>query len=57
MCPHSNDFDDSLFRENLVDETVLSIYPARIGTGEISHELGRGLKGIEFDNFEEPFGF
>ena len=60
MRPHSNDFDDSLPRKDLVDESMLNVYPSRVCTSQISDELliWRGcLERIEFKNFEESFGF
>lgn len=60
MCPHANDLDDVLLRKNLVHESMLDVYPARIGTGQISDELlvwRRCLKRIDFENLEESFGF
>jgi hypothetical protein len=60
MCPHPNDFYDSLFFENLIDEPMLNVDAARIRSGKITDELliwRRCLKRIEFENFEEPFDF
>lgn len=54
MCPHSNDFHDPLFFKDLIDESMLNIYAARICSGEITHELlvgRRSLKRVEFKNF------
>ena len=57
MRPHPNDFDGALVLENLVNETVLYVYPPRIRTVQITDQLlerRRVLKRISFQYLEQP---
>ena len=59
MRPHSNDFGDSCFWKDLVDEAVLDVYPSRKRTRQISCEFlaRRGcLVGIPFEDLKQSFG-
>ena len=56
MRPHPNDFDGALILENLINETVLYVYPPRIRTVQITDQLleqWRVLKRINFQYFEQ----
>src|SRR6266702_4161282 len=57
--PHAEHLHDFFARQNLVDQAVMDVDPARIGTGEIADELletRRRLEGIAFENFEKRLG-
>jgi hypothetical protein len=57
MRPHPNDFDGASILENLVNETVLYVYPPRIRTVQITDQLlerRRGMKRISFQYLEQP---
>ena len=60
MRPHSNDLHNPFIFENLVDQSMLDIDPARICPSQITNKFfvsGRSLEGIDFKNFEEFLGF
>lgn len=60
MCPHSNDLNNSLLRKNLVDVSVLNVYPPGVRASQIADQLlirRFCLMGIVFENLDESFGF
>jgi len=57
MRPHPDDFHGALIFENLVNETVLYVYPARIRTVQITYQLLERrwvLKRIGSQYLEQP---
>ena len=60
MCPHAQHFDDMLFLENLIHESVLNVDPPGIRTLKISDQLlvrGWILEWVGFKNFQKFFCF
>ena len=56
VCPHPNDLDDLLFFENLINQPMLDIDLARVGTFEIAEQFlvtGRTLIGILLQESKE----
>ena len=59
MRPHPDDFNGLKIFQNLINQPVLDIDPAGIGTGQVADKffVGRGnFAGIFFDDFQESFG-
>lgn len=57
--PHAKNFHDPFSLEDLIDEAVVDIDPARVCPGEIAAERfkrGRRSKGVVSEDFEKRFG-
>ncbi len=60
MRPHAQHFHHSRVGENLIDEPMLNVDPARQGAIEIAHQSLEGrwiLEGIAREEFEQPLDF
>lgn len=60
MSPQPDDLHNPAVFENLIHQTVLNVYSARIGSNQITNEFlvpGRTLKGVLFENLKQFFGF
>jgi len=60
MCPHPDHLHDPLAAEDLIDEAMVDVDPAREGAGEIAEEFlkGRGrLEVIVAQDLQQGLGF
>ena len=58
--PHAQHFHHTLVRENLIDQSMLDVDPARQGAIKIAHQSLEGrrtLEGIAREDFEQQLDF